>query len=131
MLNMILKNIKLLPVITFSALVFYCWYQLIINSYFPTAQHIMALVFLITNIVVYFWDYTKGLIVTFFVLLMAALSFIGISFEIISHSYFIKMGSIKFALPPLNFSGVLIFVFYCIVNFETVKIILKRITKLF
>lgn len=125
------KYVEILPFIVFCAIISYTWYQLLSNDYIPTIKHIASLILALANIGAYFWNYKKGLVITGAILVIASLSLVAISFEVVSNSAFFKIGSIKVTFPSLNYLALGLLLFYCIVNLEAVKDTFKRIAKLF
>jgi hypothetical protein len=124
----ILKYSGALPFIILCAIVLYCWYQLLASSYVPSIKHILALVLVFVNAGLFFWNYEKGELMTGFILLLATFSLITIEAEVVTHSYFIKIGETKIATPEINILSLLILILYLVLHYKTVKNIVKRMT---
>lgn len=126
-----LNYISILPFITFSAIVFYCWYQLLANNYVPDTKHIITLILVLINIGVYFIGRVKGLAMTGLVLFAASFSLIAVNVVIVTNSFFIKLGGAKITFPAINYLSLFLLFFYCVINHEIVKKGIKYIFNLF
>lgn len=123
------KYIELLPFIVFCIMVSCTWYQLISNNYYPTIKHILALILALVNLGAYFWNYKRALIITGVLLVLASLSLVALRVILVSNSFYLKIGSLKIVLPPLNYFAFGLLIVYCILNAKTVKDAFKWVSK--
>lgn len=120
-MNFFKRVLSLLPFICICVATLICWYEIVINEYIATIRHIITPLLLLVNIGIYFFNFKKGLALTAFILLLASFGLIAITLEITEHSLFIKIGSLKISTPPIHYLSLLLFIIFCVLNFEVVK----------
>ena len=127
------KLIEVLPFLVLNSIICCTWYELISNqnNYNPSMKQISALVLTVINLVVYFWNYKAGIVVSGVVFLIATFSFITIDIEFKSYSFFINLGSHEISTPPINLLSFILLIFYCVANLTTLNEIYKWINKQF
>jgi hypothetical protein len=120
------KILGLLPFFIYAIMVGFVWIRLISGHYIPTLKHILALTLVFINIVIYFWKYEKGLIVTACLFVLSTFSFVAVQVNLTSSSYFFKAGSMKMALPSINGPSLLLLLLFFILNRKFLKGFLNR-----
>lgn len=123
------KLILLIPFIIYTLAIVFCWYQLLFEDYVPTVKHTIALVLVIINIVVYFWNYNYGLILTGLMLVLGTFSLISISIVQLSGSFTIAYGDLAIDFPGIHYLSFLLLIMLCIFNYRLIKTSWVRILK--
>ena len=99
------------------------------DGYCTTIKQMLAVVFTLANLVVYFCNFRTGLIITGIVLLFSSLSIFTLKGNSTSYSWFFQFGSATISTPNINLLSFCIFLFYCIVNRSMIKEIVFNIVK--
>ena len=126
-------NSKFLGILPFVALLSIvcntCYLLMVEGDGYTTIKQILAVVFTFANLVIYFCSFRTGLMITGIVLLVSLLSFITLTVNSISYSWFFQFGSATISTPNLNLLSLCIFLFYCIVNRSLIKEIVFKFFK--
>ncbi len=116
-----MKQISILrvtPFLILSIILAYTWYIILTTEYFSTIRHIIALVLFLGNLLLYFFRFRYAVLLTGAILILATFNLLAFFPDIMSTSYFIKIGSVEIATPSIQWKPLLLLVFYCIVNFN-------------
>jgi hypothetical protein len=110
--------LKATPFLILIIILGYTWCIIMTTDYFATTKHIIALILALCNLVLYFLRFRYAIFFTGIILILASLNLLAFFPDMVSTSYFIKIGNIEVATPSIQWKLLLIFVFYCIVNFN-------------
>ena|GEM_PF-4641765 len=97
------------------------------NDYVPTIKHILALVLAAINIGVYFADYKKGVMLMGIFLLVVSCSLVAIEVELVTHSFFLKIGPIRIDSPSINYPSLFLLLLHFGLNYKIFRYYFKKI----
>lgn len=100
-----------------------------VDGFNTTIKQSVSVIFTFANLVAYFIRFKTGLIITGIILLVSTLSFITLTVDSSSYSWFIYLGSVEISTPNINLLSFGIFLFYCIVNRIIIKETINKFVK--
>lgn len=122
MLQVRRQDIALTPFIIALFCTLYTWSQLLFHGFQILIVHGSALVLIIANLVVYYFDREAGLICTGIVLILATFCLACFFLTLEQNSFYIESGYRKvFETPYINWYSLFLLVLYCVLNAAFLK----------
>jgi hypothetical protein len=110
------KLSRLIPFLIWSIVMGYTWVTILATEYFATARHIIALSIFFLNLILYFIRFNAAVILTGIALLLATFNLLAFFPDIVSTSYFIRLGAIEITAPAIQWKSLFLLLLYVIVN---------------
>ncbi|NNV57311.1 hypothetical protein [Limnovirga soli] len=107
------RLIQAIPTLILSGILINTWIIILRTDYFATIKHQIGLSLFLLIVALYFYKFKYGIILTGFFLSLATFNAIAIFPDIISSSYFIKIGNTEISTPSIEWkSFLLLFLFF-------------------
>ena len=114
------KNVlRVLPLAVLTVILIYTWILFSISvDYYPTLRHILGLIAVSLNLVLYFFRFGKAVVLTGLILLAATFNLLAFFPDIDYASFFINIGELQIWTPSIQYKSLLLLIFYCLINFK-------------
>lgn len=105
-----------LPMIVITIVIIYTWFNILTTDYFATLKHQIALALFLINIGLYFIKFKYAIFLSGIFLLLASFNLLAIWPDIISSSYFMKIGDKEISTPEIQWNTFFILLLYLFCN---------------
>lgn len=105
-----------LPMIVIAVVIIYTWFNILTTDYFATLKHQFALALFLVNVGLYLINFKYAVYLSGFFLLLASFNLLAIWPNIISSSYFIKIGGKEISTPEIQWNTFFILLLYLFCN---------------
>ena len=109
---------RVIPFLILGIILVRTWYIIMTTEYYATSRHIIALIFFLGNLILYFFRFQYAILLTGIILILATFNLLVFFPDIAATSYFIKFGSREIGTPGIQWKILLLLIVYLIVNFD-------------
>jgi|SRR5215471_17205291 len=112
------RILVLIPLLIIAGLLVYSWAIILFTDVIAVWQHYIALLFFFVLAFLFFRNLERATFVVPVYLLIGTINLLTLTPSVRSNSYGIKIGSVEIATPSFQLLSFLIFVLFCILNFD-------------
>lgn len=115
---MINKQI-LLPLVSAFILfgyIIYSSFEIISEEVIPSSKFIYFIVFFGVNIYLYIKNLNKGIVFSFFILILATFGILSYEINMVVKCYFIEINDVKISTPDIHFTSLFILIIHYYLN---------------
>ncbi len=112
------KVLSVIPFMVVCIIIIINWYQMIFGNYAATLKHYITLLLIITNAVWYFVKYKFSILLTGTILILATFNVLTFYAETTTVAWTPLIGKVQLSTPGIQGWSFLIFLGYCIINFN-------------
>lgn len=106
------RLIQAIPTLILSGILINTWIIILRTDYFATIKHQIGLALFLLIVALSFYKFKYGIILTGFFLSLATFNAIAIFPDIISSSYFIKIGNTEISTPSIEWKSFLLLILF-------------------
>jgi len=119
------KLLRLAPFLIVCIMMIFTWNEIVL-SHVGRYRHLIAAFLFVINIVLYFFSFRYGVLLTGITLLLATFDLAAITYEIRSDAFFVAMAGLEISTPYIQPWSLLVLVVFLVINLKYLISSFKR-----